>query len=1138
MFTSKYNKMMLIIARGTSCVASLSILAVVFIALASQGFAQTVTTGDLTGTVTDATGAMIPTATVTLKSLDTGETRTTQTNEAAVFRFIFLKPGNYTISAASAGLVSDANKLAIEVGQVANITLIAKVQSVTQTIEVSEAAGLVNADNANLAATFNSRQIDSLPMPGGDLTTIAFTVPGINLSTGAAYGNFSSQGLPGTSNLFTINGADYDDPFLNLNNSGASNLLLGANEVEEATVVQNGYSVQYGRFAGAQLNYVTKHGNNAFHGDLVENWNGDTLNANDFFNNLNGVQRPRDDSNQYAALLSGPVVKNKLFFLMDTEGIRYVLPVTSVVTLPSVALEQYALANVAPSAVPLYQNAFNVWNAAPGVGRAETVTTGPGPLQDASGNLGCGPTFAGTPAIGGGIFGTNVSCAKAYQANGSNQNSEWLLTARGDYNISDKETLNVRYKHDTGFQPTGTNLLTPSLNLQSIQPEQEGQVNLTSIISPTMVNNLIASALYYSAIFGPANEATALATFPSDFNINDGGANGGGFYAMGDFWPIFPQGRNVGQAQFSDDFSWVKGNHNIKIGINYRHEKVSDHGLLEGTNGYYEFNSLADFANGVTNPNTGSLYAQNFTTLDVAHIRFYNYGIYAQDEWAIKSNLKLMFGIRLDRSGNPSCVDNCYNNLTAPFLSTGFNTANTSYDKVINTGLSQAYYGIDSIVPQPRVGLVWSPKHAHGMVIRTGMGMFADLSPGFLVASSYTNPPNPYTSVIFDGTPVGPLAASAALAQFNTFKSGFAGGATVSQLENTDPAFSPPNYFSIPQTLHTPEVIKWSFEIEQPFGAKNILIATYSGNHGYNLLTLNGFANAYDANTAQFPSFGSLPLAPRDAMFTSVTELTNNNVSNYDGLTVQFKRALGYGFSGQIGYTWSHALDDISNGGSGLPYNGANSLTAQVSPTASASYGNADYDIRNSVVADFVWDLPWKTSSKSVNYLVGGWTLASKLYFRSGTPFSIIDSQLAGDLGSNSINGTMLAQFKGGSLPSACGSGAVNTACFNSSSFVPSRSETNFGNLARNAIYGPHYDDVDMALYKKFALGERMHLQLGVTAADLFNHPNFAAPGHNVAVPGFGLITSTVGPPTSAYGSFQGAAVSGRVAVLNGKFVF
>jgi hypothetical protein len=1105
--------------------------------LAVAAYGQTVTTGDLTGTVRDASGAVVPAATVTLKSTDTGEARTEQTNSSGAYRFTFVKPGNYTISAGSAGLVSDTTKVVIEVGQAITLDIVAKVQTVGQTIEVSESAAFVNTDNANLTTTFTAKQMDELPMPGGDITTVAFTVPGINLSTGAGYGNFSSEGLPGTSNLFTINGADYDDPYLNLNNSGASNLTLGANEISETTVVQNGYSVQYGRFAGAQINYITKHGANAFHGDLVENWNGDMLNANDFFNNLNGVQRPRDDSNQYAALISGPVIKNKLFFLADTEGIRYVLPVTAVVTIPSQALEQYALANVAPAAQSLYQNAFSIWNNAPGAANAVPVANGSGPLQDGTGNLGCGQ-LAGTPALSGGVFGTNVSCARAFATNGSNQNTEWLLTARADYNITDNETINFRFKHDNGFQPTGTNLLSPSLNLQSIQPEDEGQVNLTSVISPTLVNNFIGSALYYSAIFGPANVNNSLSTFPTYFGINDGGANGGGFYPMGDNWAGFPQGRNVAQAQFSDDFSILKKNHNIKIGINLRHEDVSDHGLLQGTNGYYTFYSLADFANGVTDPNTFSNYTQNFTPLTVAHNRFLNYGVYAQDEWSVKPNLKIMLGIRLDHSSNPTCVDDCYNYLSSQFTGSSFNTGNVAYNSVIKAGQSNAYYGVDAIVPQPRLGIVWSPLGTNKTVIRAGIGAFADLAPGFLVASLYANAPYPYISQIYNGTAVGPAAASAAASQFNAFKTGFTSGATLAQLQAVDPNFAPPPYFATPQHFGTPEVIKWSFEIDQPVGLKNMIVATYAGNHGFNLLTVNGFANAYDANTTQFATFGSLPLAPRDPMFASVTQLTNLGVSNYEGLTLQFKRALGYGFSGQIGYTYSHALDDLSNGGSGLPYNGATSLVFQTSPNAANMYSNADYDIRHSLVADFVWDLPVKFNNHVMNSVLGGWTVSSKFYMRTGTPFSIVDSQLAGELGGGSINGMMLATFTGSHLSANCGDSAVNTACLNLSQFAASGTETNFGNLARNALYGPGYHDIDTTIHKRFAITERMYLQIGASAYNLFNHPNFAAPGHNIAAPGFGLITSTVTPPTSAYGAFQGSAVSGRIMVLNAKFNF
>jgi hypothetical protein len=231
-------------------------------------------------------------------------------------------------------------------------------------------------------------------------------------------------------------------------------------------------------------------------------------------------------------------------------------------------------------------------------------------------------------------------------------------------------------------------------------------------------------------------------------------------------------------------------------------------------------------------------------------------------------------------------------------------------------------------------------------------------------------------------------------------------------------------------------------------------------------------------------------------------------------------------------------MDDLSNGGSGLPYNGQTSLTAQTSPNVANSYSNADYDIRSSLVADFVWDLPWKVRNRGLNYVLGGWTVSSKFYMRTGTPFSIVDSQLAGELGGGSITGTMLATFTGARLNANCGDSAVNTACLNLSQFVPSGSETNFGNLARNALYGPGYHDIDTTVHKKFAIGERMYLQIGASAYNLFNHPNFAAPGHNVAAPGFGLITSTVTPPTSAYGAFQGSAVSGRIMVLTGKFNF
>ena len=1112
----------------------------------------------MSGTVKDQSGAAVPGETVTLNNADTGSTQNTTTNQTGAFQFTLLPPGNYIVQAAGSGLSSDLTKLTVQLGTTANIDLIAKVQSTKEVVEVSTTGAIVDAENANLSTTFTSKQVLELPMPGGDITTVAFTVPGVAVSTGAGYGNFSSHGLPGISNLFTMNGDDYNDAYLNLNNSGASNLLLGQNEVSEASVTQNGYSVQYGREAGAQVNYVTKSGANQFHGDLLFNFNNHLMNANDFFANEQGVARPYSVSRQWGADIGGPILRNKLFFYSDSEGLYYTLPSVATVVIPSPQLQNYILTNVHGASVPLYQQAFNVYNNAKG---AVPVTNGNGPLQDSSGNLGCGAAsdggLAGTAAPGGGKFGVNVPCANAFAASGSNTNKEWLETHRIDWNINDKQKIFFRFKGDHGFQPTGTNLLSPALNQQSIQPQYEGQINHTYVVSPTQVNTFIASVLWYSAIFGPASVSQSTAVFPSYFSIGgSGGANNAGFYPLGVNWTTFPQGRNVGQGQIIDDYSWVKGNHTFKFGVNFRKNQVSDFSDEKGKIGSYFFNNLADFANGVTNAETGSYYTQTFSPLEDTHLRMYNIGIYAQDEWAAKPNLKITLGLRLDRTANPECLDNCFSRLNQPFTSSAFQMgANIPYNSSITTGLSHAYYGVDSIVPDPRLGIVWTPKGTtNGPVIRGGIGLFSDLAPAGLVANIFRNAPYPYTAQISDGSFVGAAgspgsSAAAALAQFNAFQTGFFGGQTLGELNNSVPGgFSAFPYFSVPSKLLTPSVLEWSFEIQQPIGQKNVIVATYSGNHGYNLLLQNGFPNAY-VNTANFPNgFGGLPTSAPDPRFAAITQLTNGGISNYDGVSVQFRRSFAYGFQGEASYTWSHALDDLSNGGSGEYYASCSgcSFTTLANPNVASNYASSDYDVRHNFTADFTWDTPWKFSNKLLGGVLDNWTVSGKFFWRSGTPFSIYDSTLAGlvagtniNTGINYNNSALLASTVAPRLPASCSAGAVNTPCFGLNEFVAAGQETGFGNLGRNSIYGPGYADIDATLFKNFTVKERLRFQLGASAYNLMNHPNFQNPNANVAATSsFGTISSTAIPPTSAYGSFQGSAVSGRVLVVTGRLQF
>ena len=364
--------------------------------------AQTIVTGEIAGSVTDPSGAAIPKVVVSAKSEAYGDTRTATTNNAGEYHISLLPPGVYTLSATASGFQTAQVRATASLGQIATANIKLSLQEVTNIIDVTAEAPLLQSENANVATTFNLAQLDNLPTPGGDMSALPFTNPGAVTNTGGGYGGFSSFGLPATSNLFTFNGSDIMDPYYNINNSGASNLTLGANEIQEVAVVTNGYTGQYGRMAGAQVNYVSKSGANAFHGNGLWNWNGAKLNANDWFNNANSTDRPHAVSNQWGTSFGGPIKKNKLFFFWDYEGLRYVLPSAAPIYIPTTAFASYVLSTTSPAVVPFYTKAFNLYAGASGAARATPVTAGVDPQR------GCGD-------FTGGGFGTTLPCARQFQ---------------------------------------------------------------------------------------------------------------------------------------------------------------------------------------------------------------------------------------------------------------------------------------------------------------------------------------------------------------------------------------------------------------------------------------------------------------------------------------------------------------------------------------------------------------------------------------------------------------------------------------------------------------------------------------------------------------------------------------------------
>src|SRR5580698_9602185 len=450
------------------------------VSIITSAVAQSITSGDITGTVTDPSGAAVPDAAVTAVNTNTNATQNAVTNAQGSYRFAFLPPGTYSVTVTAKGFqTKKVSGVGVNASQPATADVKLALAQSSQTVEVLEASQVVQTENADVATNYNAQMLQNLPNPGGDITYFAQTTPGVVMNTQAGYGNFVADGMPATSNLFTINGTNNNDPFFGINNSGASNLMLGANDIAEASVINSPYSGQYGQYAGSEITYTTKSGTNEFHGDAIYMWNGRYLNANQFFSNQAGLARPFNNFNQWQAGVQGPIWKNRTFFDVDYEGLRNVLPTASTLTLvPSPQFQAATLANLATNGnsaeIPFYKQAFAVYNNAPGASAAVPVAN----------NGGC-QDFTGLPA--------GVPCALQFRTTPPNTNREYTWSARVDHNFSDTDHGYIRVVRDNGFQPSYTSPFGATFNVQSNQPQMTGQVSETHIFGPNTVNEFKGS---------------------------------------------------------------------------------------------------------------------------------------------------------------------------------------------------------------------------------------------------------------------------------------------------------------------------------------------------------------------------------------------------------------------------------------------------------------------------------------------------------------------------------------------------------------------------------------------------------------------------------------------------------------------
>jgi hypothetical protein len=1113
----------------------IGILAVLVIAavMAPSMMAQSTVSGDLAGTVTDPSGAVVSGASVTLKSDADGSTRTTTTGSNGTYRFSLLSPGSYTVSVTASGFSKTTSTANVNVGQASIADVKMAVGASSTTVEVSSTAPLVSADNADLSTNFNQNLIANAPNGGNDLTYIAQTSPGATMNTGGGYGNFSVYGLPATSNVFTVNGENDMDPYLNLNNSGATNLMLGRNETQEATVISNAYSGQYGQQAGAQVNYVTKSGTNQYHGNAIYFWNGSSMNGNAWFNSLTGLGKPFANNNQWAASIGGPIKKDKLFFFVNTEGIKFILPASSIVTAWTPNFIAGSLAAVAandPASLANYQQYYSLMQHGPGY-----AANAGNAAQTGNGDGGC------IPSLGFGGPGSPLgNCTFNYQTNGSQNASEWLLSGRVDYNLSDKDHLFWRVSMDHGTQPTTVDFINPAFSADSYQPQYNGQGQWTHTFSPNLTNQFVYAGSYYRAIFTQNDpQLFPIAVLGSGFALTQ---VGGEVYA-------FPQGRNVTQYQFVDDLSYTKGNHDLKFGANFRRYDITDYIFSQRTNSetIIAQGDQESFYDGIA-----TQVRKRYSSRLTEPVAIWGLGLYAQDEWRVNKTLKLTFALRAEHNSNPKCNLNCGSLLDGNFntlLNNGTISDSAPYNSFVQANRNSLYHGVDNINWGPRFGFAWSPGGSDKTVIRGGFGIFYDALAAGVADNFMLNLPNVVT-VYSNGaawadttTANSPYIQGAASAA--AIRAGFVNGASYDSLKALlGSSFRTPTFFNQSGTFHTPYYEQWSLGIQQALGDKSSLSVGYVGNHGVRIPVDDNALNAYGAG---FPPF---PNSPPTNVFTAVSQYTSGAISNYNGITATYTQRMSYGFTVQANYTWSHAMDEISNGGLGEPFvfTTNESIGYQINPSCLRcnNYGNADYDVRSYFSGSYVWQTPWKFGNKYLNGAIGGWTLSQNFFARTGLPFTVLDGNNGvGNYTPVILPASVISYGQGG-----CGGGSnyfSGTPCLNSANFYDAYDAngnpitpfpSSFSNQRRNTYHGPGFFDSDFSVMKNFKLTERLAFGVGANFYNVFNHPSFDQPDATLGDSTFGQTLTTAPLPTSPYGAFFANLPSARVIQFQGKLVF
>jgi hypothetical protein len=1129
------------------------------------------TTSAIIGQVSDASSAAVPGATVTVTNGDTGLKRRAKTDDSGRFNFPQLKPGTYSVKVEAEGfepLQNDA--VSAGLGQKQTVDFRLKVARSNQTVEISGEAPILNPGNANTSTTLNARALEDLPNPGGDLTYPLQFATGALINTAGSgndfvggtngYGNVEFNGLPALSNGYIVDGLETNDPLTNLNSGLSTNLVLGLNSISEVTVNTLSYAVDQGRYGASQVNYVTRSGANQLHGNLYELWNGSKFNAADYFTNATpGNHKPRSTVNHFGGSVGGPIVHDKLFFFFDSEWVRIALPIVTATTVPTPAFQNYVLQQLplggtdsvtgsvyqpSPQLVPFYQKMFSLFGNTNGT-----------PLAV----LGCPfDVGGGKPAI----VNDGDGCANRQSVSHSSDDHEQVQTVRIDYNINENNTTWFRFQADTGVQAAYTDPINSVFDSVSPQPLYSFAAGYTHVFSQNLVNYFNPAFSWYESLFGPADFQKTLSAFP--IVLQGSGANAP-FTRVGGLDNTWVQGRRASRFFINDNLAWSHGAHEFRFGTNTRIFRLNDYDFGQGSVPTVTYTTLPQYIYGVASTATTT-----FPTSANEPFNFLNLDLYAQDTWKVTKKLTWTLGIRDTLNSNPLNPHQHIARLTGSFNSISHDV-NQPLSAAIQTGLGNVFSSTPLAILQPRTAIAWQfePK----TVLRAGFGVFSDILPGTVADVVGVNPPYVKTFQggllgTAGGTAIAPGVANSAVdatvAANQAFTSGFAQGqlSCASAQANLATCLPPVAMTAIPDgELHAPYFMEWSLGFEHQLGSTGSIHAQYVGTRAVNqpyLTQVNGYQSVCAGCFAPFPYAQST-----DPRFGAVTQFSTGANSHYDGLQMTAIKRFGNGLMGQINYTWSRCMDTVSNGGF-LQFS-AGGILSPLPGDLARDYGPCDYDIRNNLNAQYVYQLPIKVRNRALGYAMNGWQVSGTVFWHSGIPFSVLSTPYSAN-GNGIVNGSGpqfasvvpgVPLYEHNPIPGVTQPGTVQWlnpnafistvdpstgACFGGDS----AKNCQFGNLGRNALRGPNFAWSDFYLTKLFLLAERVRLRFDTQFFNVFNHPNFGLPsmvlagipGKPATQTGFGALTYGTSPPTGLLGVGLGGDSTPRMIAFQLRLEF